>query len=234
MDAVHRHRFVILLGFLALFLASLPVVHQRRLAEGAMWQDVVDSLLYALVMVAAVHSVDRSRALFRLAIALALLGIAAKAAWIAMPAVWNFLAYHVLGILFLALVIYSITGFLFVSRRVDFNMISASLCCYLLLGLMWAYLFSMTAYLIPDAFRVAREIADAAADAANLMHFGAGHTMYPIYYSFVTLTTLGYGDIAPLAPWAQTFSMLEALTGQLYLVVIVSRLVGLHIAHERE
>jgi hypothetical protein len=52
-----------------------------------------------------------------------------------------------------------------------------------------------------------------------------------IYYSFVTLTTLGYGDISPITPEVKTLSILEAVVGQLYLAVILARLVGLHIAH---
>jgi voltage-gated potassium channel Kch len=51
------------------------------------------------------------------------------------------------------------------------------------------------------------------------------------YYSFVTLTTLGYGDITPLTPTAKAFSFVEAVFGQIYIAVLIARLVGLHIAH---
>jgi voltage-gated potassium channel Kch len=50
-----------------------------------------------------------------------------------------------------------------------------------------------------------------------------------IYYSFVTITTLGYGDITPITGVARAFSMLEAIVGQIYLVVLVARLVGVNI-----
>jgi voltage-gated potassium channel Kch len=53
-----------------------------------------------------------------------------------------------------------------------------------------------------------------------------------LYFSYVTLTTLGYGDISPVKDPARTLAFLEAVTGQLYLVVLVARLVGLHIAHK--
>lgn len=227
---IQRHRFIILLGFLALFLLSIPVVHHRRMTQGGQTlQDVLDSLLYAMMMAAAIYSVDKTRILFRLAIVLVALGVAAKGAYLAAPADWSLVAYHLLHILFLALVIYSITGYLFTSRQVDFNMISASLCCYLLLGVLWANLYSLVAWMIPGSFDVARVIG-----SAESMHFGSGHTTNPVYYSFVTLTTLGYGDIAPAKPAAQMLSVMEALTGQLYLVVIVARMVGLHIARESE
>ena len=50
------------------------------------------------------------------------------------------------------------------------------------------------------------------------------------YFSFVTLTTLGYGDIVPVSGPAKTFSTLEAIVGQLYIALLVARLVGLHTA----
>ena len=50
------------------------------------------------------------------------------------------------------------------------------------------------------------------------------------YYSFVTLTTLGFGDITPLTRMAKAFSVLEAVIGQLYLVVVVAWFVGMHVS----
>ncbi len=55
-----------------------------------------------------------------------------------------------------------------------------------------------------------------------------------VYYSFVTLTTLGYGDIVPVNPSVRALATLEAITGQLYLTVLVARLVGLHITHSSQ
>ena len=52
-----------------------------------------------------------------------------------------------------------------------------------------------------------------------------------VYFSFVTLTTLGYGDIAPLSQTARTLAWAEALLGQLYLTILVARLVGMHISY---
>ena len=53
-----------------------------------------------------------------------------------------------------------------------------------------------------------------------------------VYYSFCTMTTLGYGDVIPISRIARSISWLEALSGQLYLAILVSRLVGLHIAEK--
>jgi voltage-gated potassium channel len=59
---------------------------------------------------------------------------------------------------------------------------------------------------------------------------GQSYQMRFIYYSFVTITTLGYGDITPATDLASSFSILEAVVGQLYLVVVVARLVGMHVS----
>jgi len=66
----------------------------------------------------------------------------------------------------------------------------------------------------PDAFT--RPIVQEGSDA--------GVTL--TYFSYVTLTTLGYGDISPVSPWARMLAILEALTGTLFLAVLISRLVG--------
>ena len=55
-----------------------------------------------------------------------------------------------------------------------------------------------------------------------------------LYFSFVTLTTLGYGDITPVHPLARSMATIEALTGQLYIAVLVARLIGLHIIQCRQ
>jgi hypothetical protein len=59
-----------------------------------------------------------------------------------------------------------------------------------------------------------------------------GRVLEMRYFSFTTLTTLGYGDIVPHSAGARTLAVLEAVTGQIYLTVLVARLVGLYIVHE--
>ena len=100
-----------------------------------------------------------------------------------------------------------------VSREKIFGALSV----YLLLGVIWAMLFIMMDSLVPGSFRYGQERVLTEAQM--------------VYYSFVTLTTLGYGDIVPVSPTARSLATLEALTGQLYLTVLVARLVGLHITH---
>jgi voltage-gated potassium channel Kch len=123
------------------------------------------------------------------------------------------------GVLFLLLLVVKILKFVFASRRVTTEVIHAAIVCYLLLGLCWAFIYVLIENLHPGSFSVS------SVNAAN------ASTAYT-YFSFVTLTTLGYGDISPVAEVARSFAILEAITGQMYLAVLVARLVGMQIAHD--
>ncbi len=99
------------------------------------------------------------------------------------------------------------------SGLITLNRIFGALCIYLLLGVLWAVLFGLVDVLAPGAFRVLD--AQHKEPLENLL-----------YYSFVTLTTLGYGDVTPLHPVARTLAYLEAVVGQLFIAVLIASLVG--------
>jgi hypothetical protein len=107
----------------------------------------------------------------------------------------------------------------FSSGQVDRERLASALSLYLLLGLIFALIFTVFAELRPGSFHfsVARP-ADSAAKPLSDM----------VYFSFVTLATLGYGDIVPLSPSVKGLAILEAIVGQMYLVVVVARLVSLY------
>lgn len=107
------------------------------------------------------------------------------------------------------------------SGRVDTNLVYAAICVYLLLGYTCGMIFYLIELANPDAAVLAGAIDSIAPREGEA-----------VYYSFVTLTTLGYGDIVPKHDMARALAMLEAITGQLYLVVLLARLVALHMAHE--
>jgi Ion channel len=90
---------------------------------------------------------------------------------------------------------------------------------YLLLGFAWAQLYELVALWHPGAFAGAVE---------------GGGSLPWMYYSFVTLTTMGYGDIMPVHPLARAVAVLEALTGQLYLTILLARLVSLELQSRRD
>jgi len=130
-------------------------------------------------------------------------------------------AYHSAFDLFLALLV--LTRVLR-HRRVTAGTVSGSLCVYLLLGVAWAYAYDVLLSLDPEAFRGV-DVQGPPALASDLVR---GQLLY---LSMVTLTTLGYGDLTPASATARSMAVVEATVGQLFLVAVVARLVGLQISH---
>jgi voltage-gated potassium channel len=97
---------------------------------------------------------------------------------------------------------------------VDANKIVGAICLYLLMGLIWALMYMFIAQAIPGAFNGVEQLIwyDNFADVA--------------YYSYVTLTTLGYGDISPVAPIARFLVYMEAVVGVFYMAILVASLIG--------
>jgi hypothetical protein len=121
------------------------------------------------------------------------------------------------GIAFIAFLVVVILSFIFSEHEVTINVIYASIVVYLLVAIMWAFIYSVLESINPGSF------------ATGEGQIEVGRRLY-IYYSFVTITTLGYGDMTPITDLANTFSFLEAVTGQLYIAILIARLVGTHIA----
>ncbi len=102
------------------------------------------------------------------------------------------------------------------------NTSCGSLSVYLLLGLLWAFAFALLESAVPGSF--------------SGIERGMGFTDYKRFFgfSFVTLTTLGYGNVVPLTPRADALAVAEAIVGQIYLTVLVARLVALNLIHGAE
>ncbi len=205
------HRFLYLLIALVAFVTLVPVLEE--LGYGGM----IFTIFVSIILLSAVYAVSESRGQFFLALILA--GPAFVLRWINnfLGSTWLELVADVFSISFLLLVAMLILTHVLRDEEVSREKIFGALSVYLLLGVIWAMLFIMVDLLVPGSLRHGQE---QALNSAQI-----------VYYSFVTLTTLGYGDIVPVSPSARALATLEALTGQLYLTVLVARLVGLHITH---
>ena len=124
-------------------------------------------------------------------------------------------------ILFLMLCFFSLTTFktakqvLSFSSPVDSNKILGAICLYFMMGIVWALIYSLLHINLDNAFN-------------NVPAVTNWYVLFPefIYFSFVTLTTLGFGDISPNIPLSRAFVYFEAMVGQLYLTILVASLVG--------
>jgi hypothetical protein len=101
--------------------------------------------------------------------------------------------------------------------RVDLNKVIGALCVYLLLGAIFSLLYSLLDQWMPGSF------------SGFEQREGYAVTWRYFYLSFVTLTTLGYGDVLPMNEYAETLVVIEAVAGQFYLAVLVAGLLGAYL-----
>lgn len=105
-----------------------------------------------------------------------------------------------------------------ITNNISPNRIVGAICIYLLLGVMWSVAYSVLEYLQPGSFKGLTVLVSAVWNPDW------------VYYSFVTITTLGYGDITPVTQTARTLSFAEAIMGQFYVAVLVAGLVSAYIS----
>jgi len=124
---------------------------------------------------------------------------------------------RIFGALFFGYSVINILHIVVQSEEVTKETIFAAIVAYLLIALTWSFLYMILELMIPGSF-----VFPDKSFRAETMQFE--------YFSFVTITTLGYGDIIPLSNKASALALLEALIGQVYLVVLVAWLVGMHVS----
>ncbi len=217
-----RQRYLTLLIALLLLFALYPFIDQ----EVAETRHV--GMFFAVVLVAGAYAVSHSRRFLVVAIVLAagMLGVQ----WLAHAQHMNPITVAIsrgFGCLFFLLTAIAILSNVLKSKTVTSDTIYGAICAYLLLGLMWAFLFCMLEVLHPGSLLEGGQ------------PIATGHVEFPqfaminslIYYSLSTLSTMGYGDILPKSGPARAFSNLESISGQMYLAILIARLVAMQIAH---
>ena len=124
------------------------------------------------------------------------------------------IAYRIVGLIFFIGTAVKCTHLILFTSTSASNAIAGTLAIYLLLGLIWATLYAITLYFIPGAFKG--------------IELEAGVDAFPrvLYFSYVTLATLGYGEISPAVPISKTLAYLQAVTGTFFLAIVVASLIG--------
>ena len=120
---------------------------------------------------------------------------------------------------------------LWLDKAIGFDKIIGGCCLYLIVGMIWAYIYGMVEEFSPGSFAVSNmKFLDSEDGTYN--HHVRGSVL--LYFSFITLTTVGFGDVTPLAPIARTIVWLEAVFGQFLVTVLLARLVSLYLDYSKD
>jgi voltage-gated potassium channel Kch len=217
--AWHSRPLPFLLGLIAFLLVTPEAISEERVPI----MGLVAMGLFVLGTLA-VASHPRLRAA---SLGLLLLTFVARVAFLFTPSPSRYVLVQVTGCGFLVLTAVALMQVTWGRAHAAQERIEAAVATYLLLGFVWAQAYSIVHIADPDAFR--SPDTDAAGAPAALVR-ASEHRF--LYFSFVTLTTLGYGDVIPVRPLARSLAALEAVTGQLFLAITLARLVALRVTED--
>ena len=210
-----KWRFAYLFLTILIFMGLEPVHVKIR------YLNILLDIVFTVVLIASINVVSLNKKQTVIGLILAIPAFVTTWATSIFTQPWLFLAASISGaafFLFLALAI-----FIFVINQdyISRDMMSGAAVVYLLLAIMWTFAYRAIELIQPGSFYISEQ---------DIIEHG-----FPfLYFSIVTITTLGYGDIHPITNASRTAASLEALIGQIYLVFTVARLVSIHTSQSLE
>ncbi len=215
-----RWRYLVLLGTLLLVLVVQPI--SSGLWAPPLLFDVF--LIVATIALLLAFGQDRRKRFFAIALGIPTVLLSGGGHFLATEQDnAAILTGHGLGVVFYFWAAVIIVASLVRTPNLSLDSVFGAICGYLLLGMAWGVLYSMLDTIWPGSFAMGDRLREQVRTEDSHMNLFT-------YYSFITLTTVGYGDVTPITPLARTCAWLEALTGQFYLAVLVAGLVGALIA----
>ena len=207
-----RYSSVYLLCFLTVLFVLVPFL------EDLPGGDLIETLALSSVMVCSVLAVGGRRRSLSAAFVLMVPALGGKWAHHLFPGSFSALFYLLASLAFFGFVVTHLVGGVLRASRVDANVLCAGLSGYLLLGLLWIPAYLVVARLNPAAFNL----------PSNTPAGGGLDRFTAFYFSFITLCTVGYGDVTPVSKVARMLAITEAIAGLFYVAVLISRLVGIY------
>lgn len=206
--------------FLVLLIAIVSLFVIRPFLTGIIGITLLIDVFFTLILVSGAYTVSQKKTSFTIATVLLLPALVAH--WITYIVSIPFTNFVILVFetLFFVYITITLLAYLFRAEEITGSVITAAVCAYFLIGLVWSLIYSILESVQPGSFQIS-EIEGAILSDLT-------------YFSFVTLTTLGYGDITPSSPPARSLALLEAAMGLLYVAILIARLVGIHISQSME
>lgn len=208
--------FFYLLGALLFLLLAFPIAQDLGVEES----PITRAIVYSILLLLGVWSLRGGR-LYLAGFAFVITGIAlsAVATSIDAPVLYYASTMAIFGFLIVA-ISHALKQVVF-GTEMNVNRLVGAICVFLLLGIIWSFAYSMLELLLPGSFSGFDPGHDPRSDSSWL------------YFSFVTLTTLGYGDITPESAVARTLASMQAVAGQFYIAVLVAGLVSAYISENQ-
>ena len=207
----YKEKFTLLLVILVFYSIAAPFF------SGFLQAKFFTNFFFLIILLSAVFAVSSKKAHFILILIISGLRIVLFCYTLFVSSENLLIIDIILQIIFFSCLIFIIGGYFYRYDSVSRNTISAALICYILLVLLWSDLYFLVELKFPNSFTVAHEAIKASPAILG-------------YFSFVTITTLGYGDISPVSEQARNLAVFEAFVGQMYVAVLIARLVAIHTA----
>lgn len=221
---VKQYPFAVLLGALLLIILGAPLAEQIPHGDSFLHSQVATAPFVFILTVAsalATWSVSRHR-LASIAYGGGVLVLLSLSTLLRHDFITS--AHFAAQAIFTTFVIFVIVRRVFSSPVVDSNILCGAASVYLLIGVLMGFLFCLVEIADPGSFTIASKDEGTTAPIQPTQS-------WLIYYSFTTLTTVGLGDVLPSSDLARSVSIFEAVIGQMVLVIMMARLVGLNVAH---
>jgi hypothetical protein len=210
-QVIFRGRFLYLLFLILMLIAIQPL--EEAIGKFSMLLD----LIVTAILVSAIYAISQERNFRIIGVLLAFPVLLSVWSTHYFNITWLLISGNLCGIAFFAFIIITVLSFIFSQDEITIDQIAGAAVVYLLMAIMWIYVYRVIEMIHPGSFYIAQGQS-------------TGQPTSFLYYSFVTITTLGYGDIFPVSTAAKSCAILEAVIGQLYLVITVAWLVGAHIS----
>jgi len=208
-------RFSLLLFFLVLMFLVLPLIPIDRVTLNKTFD-----LLGLVIILSCLRGITNNHRFFIFMVILSIINVMLGGGALLLA---DIPLLQVIGLLFrlfyYILVFISIMRYVIDETPITSDKLAGALSSYILIGIIWTFIYSLFFLMDPANFSFSNPT------------ISESHN-WVMYFSFTTLTTLGYGDITPTSTAVQNYSVIEALFGQVFLAVVIARLVSLQILHK--
>ena len=216
-EGIVKGRFTLLIFSFVLMFLVLPLIPAEK---GLLDKGISGFSL--VVLLSCLRAITENRKFLILMVVLSLINVVIGSTEIFSETDTDTFKTLVLGfrLVYYLLIFGSIMGYVLDRSPVTGDKIAGSISAYVLMGIIWSAVYSLFFHLQPGSFIIPEHL-----QSDGIIG------LWSIYFSFTTLSTLGYGDITPQLHAVQSYAVMEAACGQIFLAVIVARLVALQIIH---